>query len=80
LTSTEAILSLSSPQSTQKKRMGVWAYGRMGEKSPTRPHPHTPTQAVVRMKLVGANPTARVTGAEELPGKVNYFIGNDPKK
>jgi hypothetical protein len=32
------------------------------------------------MKLVGANTSATVTGAEELAGKSNYFIGNDPKK
>jgi hypothetical protein len=36
--------------------------------------------AVLRMKLVGANPHAKVSGLEELPGKTNYFIGNDPKK
>jgi hypothetical protein len=30
------------------------------------------------MKLVGANPHAKVSGLEELPGKSNYFIGNDP--
>ncbi len=30
------------------------------------------------MKLVGANPAPRLTGVEELPGKVNYLIGNDP--
>ena len=42
---------------------------------------HTPTtDAVLRMKLVGANPQAKVAGTEELPGKSNYFIGNDPKK
>jgi uncharacterized protein (TIGR03437 family) len=33
---------------------------------------------VLRMKLAGANPSPRVTGMEELPGKGNYFIGNDP--
>jgi hypothetical protein len=32
------------------------------------------------MKLVGANPRAKVTGLDQLPGKSNYFIGNDPKK
>jgi hypothetical protein len=32
------------------------------------------------MKLVGSNPHAKVSGLEELPGKSNYFIGNDPKK
>ncbi|HKY42980.1 MAG TPA: SBBP repeat-containing protein [Pyrinomonadaceae bacterium] len=35
---------------------------------------------VLRMKLVGANPQPPVTGLDELPGKVNYFIGSDPKK
>ena len=30
------------------------------------------------MTFLGANPDARVTGREELPGKANYFIGNDP--
>jgi Beta-propeller repeat/FG-GAP-like repeat len=35
---------------------------------------------VLRMNLVGANHMARVTGGEELPGKSNYFIGNDPSK
>jgi hypothetical protein len=35
---------------------------------------------VLRMKLVGANSAAQVVGLEQLPGKVNYFIGNDPKK
>ena len=37
-------------------------------------------QAIVRMDLVGANDQARLIGLEELPGKTNYFIGNDPKK
>src|SRR5437867_10097 len=37
-------------------------------------------QAAIRMRFVGANPKARVGGQEELPGKANYFIGNDPTK
>ncbi len=36
--------------------------------------------AVLRMRLIGANPAAKVTGGGELPGKSNYFIGNDPAK
>ena len=32
----------------------------------------------VRMKLVGANPAAALTGADPLPGKSNYIVGNDP--
>jgi hypothetical protein len=36
--------------------------------------------AVVRMQLLGGNPASQVMGLEELPGKANYFIGNDPHK
>jgi hypothetical protein len=32
---------------------------------------------VLRMKLVGADASATAEGAEELAGKVNYFIGDD---
>jgi hypothetical protein len=37
-------------------------------------------KTVLSMGLVGANPNARVNGLEDLPGKSNYFIGNNPKK
>lgn len=37
-------------------------------------------RAGVHMKLLGSNPSTRVEDLEELPGKTNYFIGNDPKK
>jgi hypothetical protein len=36
--------------------------------------------AVVRMQLVGANSTTHITAADQLPGKSNYYLGNDPKK
>lgn len=36
--------------------------------------------SVVRLKMIGANADPRVEGQDELPGKVNYFIGNDPEK
>ncbi len=34
----------------------------------------------IGIRLVGANPQSRILGADELKGKVNYFIGNDPSK
>lgn len=34
----------------------------------------------VKVKLRNSNPSARVSGADPLPGKVNYFLGNDPKR
>ncbi|MCI0348835.1 MAG: hypothetical protein L0Z53_05360, partial [Acidobacteriales bacterium] len=36
--------------------------------------------ALVRMRLLGANPSPQIEGLEELPGKTNYFIGNDPAR
>jgi hypothetical protein len=36
--------------------------------------------SVLRMKLTGANSQPQVSGLSELPGKVNYFIGNDAAK
>jgi uncharacterized protein (TIGR03437 family) len=36
--------------------------------------------SVVRMNLAGADPQARVSGTDTLPGTVNYFLGNDPNK
>jgi hypothetical protein len=36
--------------------------------------------AVVRLKLVGAERSARVSGEGELPGRSNYFVGNDPQR
>ncbi|HZI31874.1 MAG TPA: hypothetical protein VFF11_06010, partial [Candidatus Binatia bacterium] len=32
------------------------------------------------LQLVGANPAARISGADELTGKINYFVGNNPQK
>jgi len=33
----------------------------------------------IRMRLEGANPDAQIAGMDQLPGRTNYFIGNDPK-
>jgi photosystem II stability/assembly factor-like uncharacterized protein len=38
----------------------------------------SPQSAVVRMKLEGANPATQAEGLDQLPGRTNYFIGNDP--
>ena len=38
------------------------------------------TNDMVAMRLVGANPNALVAGTDNLPGKANYFLGNDPSK
>jgi hypothetical protein len=38
-----------------------------------------PTTDVLRMKFIGTNPNVAVVASEELPGKSNYFIGQDPR-
>lgn len=40
----------------------------------------SPAAAVLRMKLAGANSQSPSDGLEPLPGKKNYFIGNDPRR
>ncbi len=45
--------------------------------SPTDPEWKTD---VVRMQRAGANTAAEPMGMERLPGKSNYFLGNDPAK
>jgi hypothetical protein len=34
----------------------------------------------VRMQFVGANNLAQISGAEELSGKINYLVGNNPAR
>ncbi|MBI3000509.1 MAG: SBBP repeat-containing protein [Deltaproteobacteria bacterium] len=77
LTSTEAVLALRehSPKS-QVDGKKVRSFLDRNLKSKIE----NPKSAVIRMKLVGANSDPRVVGLQQLPGKVNYFIGNDPKK
>jgi len=63
----EALLAMQSP-----------AQGaRFPEKAQAQP---TPSTRVLRMKIEGANLSARATGLHRLPGVSNYFIGNDPSR
>ena len=39
-----------------------------------------PAPVVARMRLSGANPAPHLGGRDELPGKSNYFLGNDPSQ
>lgn len=42
--------------------------------------PPNPQGAVLRMRLLGANPAPRVTGLDPLPGRTSYLLGADPGK
>src|SRR3989475_3451353 len=43
-------------------------------------HPTKSQQTALRIRLIGASSASSLVGAEELPGKVNYFIGKDREK
>ena len=88
LTKDEAVLSLTG-------RAGGRAAGRHGGRTAKGNRGSGPTEpsmlgrsgerdqvrtSVVRLRFVGANPRAKVVALDELPGKSNYFIGNDPAK
>jgi len=89
LTGDEAVLAftLLSPDSDEIAESGGFkpARGKLlgpqnyGILSRTRRQQSRPS-AALRMKLLGAEPGAIVSGLNELPGKSNYFIGKDPKK
>jgi len=68
LTSDEAVLSLRTS-----------GLGRQTSAMQAAPQ-HSVHGSVVRMRLANSNPTPNVSAAEQLPGKSNYFIGNDPAK
>jgi hypothetical protein len=78
LTGTEMVLALSRHHSSPLARPAELA-SRL-EMAETMEGKTATAPLVVRMKLVGANRTPQVKGLEELPGKSNYFIGNDPAK
>ncbi|HET9712874.1 MAG TPA: SBBP repeat-containing protein, partial [Pyrinomonadaceae bacterium] len=65
LTSTEAVLRVQKPTVLQV------------EKSRDQ---DVREGTVLRLKMLGASARPQVEGQEELPGKIHYFIGNDPAK
>jgi len=83
LTSSEAVLLLQkgAPSGGSVKQHGrVRIDGPVPPQNLNREDDAKTKSAVLRIGLVGANPAPQLTGFDELPGKANYFIGNDPKK
>jgi hypothetical protein len=78
LTPTEAVLVLQRP-SAESKVQSQKLNGETGGSSLVPRHSSL-QGAVLRLKLLGVNPAPAIAGLDELPGKSNYFIGNDPKK
>ncbi len=87
LTATEAVLTLQRPLGFGEPRAGpgsplVFSKRKgLGETQNAKPKERENTaHSTLRMKLVGANVTTVVESLQPLPGKSNYFIGNDPAK
>lgn len=66
LTASEAVLALRQDEGERDNWQGI-------------PSPSSGRAAALRMKLAGASPEPQVYGQEELAGKSNYFIGDDPQ-
>ena len=45
-----------------------------------RPSNQRTQESVLWLKMVGANSSAHILGSDLLPGKINYYVGNDPSK
>jgi hypothetical protein len=84
LTGDEAVLALQKPAGVAPTLRSAPAGLKFGATTsvdkPATDHGPEATESVLRMKLIGANASVTVTGTEELSGKSNYFLGNDPTK
>jgi len=90
LTGNEAVLALQNTSRESKRNNGPAehvssraveaGWPKQESKIQNAPSPDSLPPTVLLMRLVAANADAKVTGLDEVPGKSNYFIGNDPKK
>jgi Beta-propeller repeat len=78
LTANDAVFSLNSPlaqNGPSRARHGIGLSAKTSLRAARKD-----ATAVVRMQLAGANSHATVAASGLLPGKSNYFLGNDPSK
>ena len=88
LTRDEAVLTLRRPselgstvdKSIQSKELLLSPEGLVAVRESRNQSPQSKPTVALHMKLVGANPQASAVGIDELSGKSNYFVGNNPKK
>ncbi len=80
LTSTEAVMALSPPQAADAVGQDSNPVDLLRQDWNPVPQAVEAPPAIVRLQVVGGNPAPAVTGRDEQPGKVNYFLGDDPAK
>jgi hypothetical protein len=80
LTGDEVALELQDSGSRIQDSVRAKRSGTLSALRRTTDYGQRTRESLLRLKLVNANQSAVATGTSELPGKVNYFIGNDPRK
>jgi Beta-propeller repeat len=81
LTQMEAVLSLDTRKSESRDPREEHLKSSLRSRPwPGSAEKEHSTNDLVRMRLVGASGGAELSGMDDLPGKVNYFIGNNAKK
>ena len=81
LTGTAAVFALrkSDPPSHRNDDRVPRGLSSAGGAKPSAGPPAKTTAQVLKVKLVGANPLAKIEGTGRLSGNSSYFVGNDPK-
>ncbi|MFZ0774802.1 MAG: SBBP repeat-containing protein [Candidatus Sulfotelmatobacter sp.] len=77
LTNNDAVFSLRSKPIAKEPTKGR---GLPELRAKNSPNHEEGSVALVRMQLVGGNSGAPIAAGEQLPGKTNYYLGNDPRK
>jgi hypothetical protein len=82
LTRDEAVLSLYRPAEAAQVRSVEPGFGEESASPRWRRQrgDFALKTDVLRIQVIGASRVAQVTGLDELPGKSNYFLGNDPRQ
>ena len=78
LTAGEAVLSLHAPSAKTDGPGSLASVSTL--RSPSNQLAATTASSTVRLQLIDSNTKAEATGVDTLPGKSNYFVGNDPAK
>lgn len=77
LTGQEAVLVMNAPESNAANRFRRERGLGIAPSRSTRPES---SPSVLHMSFEGAASASRIVGERLLPGKLNYFVGNDPNK